>query len=240
MKNEYEKTQDFNLVTRFLHSTRYSNLKEVAKRVQRVRGSLNVLDIGCGTCRAYEALEDSGLTFSYRGIEIREDFAELVRARYESRGNFDISVGDVSDFFKSFDGYDLVIGLESFEHIPEPHVVRVIEALAASDAPYIYITVPNEVGPALLLKNFGSVVMGYSRHREYRLAETIRAGFYQLNKVGRHGTGHKGFDWRWLAQVLRQHFVITRNTRSPFECIPLPFSPSVGFVCRRDNIDFNV
>lgn len=236
MKNEYEATQDFNVITKFLHSTRYSNLIEVAGRVSRLRGALNVLDIGCGTCRAYEALDQSGLEFRYRGIEIREDFAELVRARHESRENFTISVGTVSNFLHSFDGYDLIIGLESFEHIPEPLVVRVIEAIAKSDVPYIYITVPNEVGPALLVKNFGSMLMGYSRHTEYSAIETIRAGFYQLNKVGRHGTGHKGFDWHWLAQTLRQHFTIIRNTRSPSEYIPLPFSPSVGFVCRRDHI----
>ena len=44
--------------------------------------------------------------------------------------------------------------------------------------------------------------------------------------------GHKGFDWRWLAQTLRQNTTIVKmKTSSPANFIPKFISPSIGFIC---------
>ena len=76
--------------------------------------------------------------------------------------------------------------------------------------------------------------MGYRRYKEYSWAETFAASVYNLDKVERHGTGHKGFDWRWLAQTIRQNCKITQVTTSPLQGIPSCISPSIGFICVND------
>ena len=64
--------------------------------------------------------------------------------------------------------------------------------------------------------------------------ETLAASIYELDQVKRHGTKHIGFDWRWLAQTLRQNVKIVRKTTSPLKIIPKFVSPSIGFVCVHD------
>jgi hypothetical protein len=216
-----------------LHRNRYANLERLAVRVSNEipRRQLRIIDIGCGPATAFQVLSGLGIDFEYKGIELREDFCEIVLSRYRKKRNFSIVCDSVENQFDKFEDADLIIGLESFEHIPEWLVVRTIEAIAKSSFKYLYITVPNEVGPAIFVKNVGSLSMGYSRYKEYSWAETFYASIYELDKVERHTTGHKGFDWRWLAQTLRQNVKIAKKTTSPIRLVPKFISPSIGFIC---------
>ena len=197
---------------------------------------IKIVDIGCGPAKSYSYLSGLGLDFSYLGIELREDFASLALERYGDRSNFSIVCDSIENHYNLLDDADIIIGLESFEHIPESLVVRVVEAIAKSKFKYLYLTVPNEIGPAILIKNLGSFLMGYMRHKEYSWRETIAAACYDLDSVERHHVAHKGFDWRWLAQTLRQNCRIVEITRSPFNVIPTSFSPSIGFLCKNDDL----
>jgi SAM-dependent methyltransferase len=231
-RHKYEKTQEFNLITRILHRTRYAILEKLVLRIHKeCSGTLKVVDVGCGPAHSYQVLTKLGVDFNFTGIELREDFCELAKSRYGVRDNFTIICDSIENQFDKFEGADLIIGLESFEHIPEWLVVRTVEALKKTSFKYLYITVPNEVGPAILIKNVGSFLMGYTRYKEYSWAETFYASIYELDKVARHGTGHKGFDWRWLAQTLRQNVKIITKTTSPLKIIPKFLSPSIGFIC---------
>ncbi len=44
------------------------------------------------------------------------------------------------------------------------------------------MTVPNELGIALLTKNIGLYLMGYQRSKDYSLVETIYTTTHKLNK----------------------------------------------------------
>jgi SAM-dependent methyltransferase len=234
MIHEYEKTQNFNLVTKILHSTRYRNLERLIKLHSHSNKQLMIVDVGCGPAKSYEVIKRLGVNFHYLGIELRKDFTEIAKARYGQFENFEIICDSIENAFHTFDTADFIIGLETFEHIPEPLVVRTIEAIGKSSFKRLYITVPNEVGPAIFIKNVGSFMMGYRRYKEYRWAETFAASVYNLDKVDRHGTGHKGFDWRWLAQTIRQNCKIAKITTSPIQLIPRFISPSIGFICEND------
>ncbi len=229
----YEETQNLNWITRILHRVRYANLERLAVRVSNEipRRQLRIIDIGCGPAKAFQVLSDLGIDFEYKGIELHEGFCEVALSRYLKKRNFSIVCDSVENQFDKFEDADLIIGLESFEHIPEWLVVRTIEAIAKSSFKYLYITVPNEVGPAIFVKNVGSLSMGYRRYKEYSWAETFYASIYELDKFGRHTTGHKGFDWRWLAQTLRQNVKIVKKTTSPIRLVPKFISPSIGFIC---------
>jgi hypothetical protein len=120
--------------------------------------------------------------------------------------------------------------LEALEHIPEHAVVRIVEQVAVA-RPHLFVcSVPVEIGPSIWFKNVGSLLMGYSRHREYTWNETFWAGLGKLDKLPPHGLGHKGFDWRWLAQTVRHSHRITRMRTFPFDALPASVSTSVFFV----------
>lgn len=231
-RHDYEDRQSFNALTKLLHSTRYKNLTRIVQDLAPAYGPrLRVLDIGCGVGEAYRVLDALRDDLEYVGVELRDDFADLARQRYGDRENFEIHRASISDRLDLIDRFDLLIGLETFEHIPEGEVVRIVEAIGRSDFQRLYITVPNEIGPALAIKNVGSFLMGYVRHRQYTWRETFYASIYELDKVGVHTTQHRGFDWRWLAQTLRQNVRIIRKYTSPLQIVPRAVSPSIGFLC---------
>ena len=224
--------QDFNLITKFLHRTRYRNLEDLIIRASKEKkGKLKIVDVGCGPANAYKSITKLGIDFMYVGVDLEENFCEIASQRYSQFENFKIICDSIENQFEKFTDSDVIIGLESFEHIPEWLVVRTIEAISKASFMYLYITVPNEVGPALFIKNVGSALMGYTRHKHYNWRETFFASIYELDKVERHGTRHKGFDWRWLAQTLRQNVTIVKKTSSPANFIPKFISPSIGFIC---------
>ena len=234
MKHNYENTQDFNFITRTLHATRYKKLVALIKKISPSHKTLRVVDVGCGPAKAYEVISGLGIEFTYFGVELRKDFSDIAKARYGENRNFKVVCDSIENVYEVFDSADLIIGLETFEHIPDSLVVKTIEAISKSNFSYLYITVPNEVGPAILVKNLGSFLMGYVRHAEYSWRETIWAATYKLDNVERHGVNHKGFDWRWLAHTLRQNCRIQETTTSPISIIPKFISPSIGFVCYKD------
>ena len=234
--DHYEDIQNFNFITKFLHRTRFRNLEIlIIKASKEKKEKLKIVDIGCGDSSAYAVIKALDINFDYIGIELRKDFCDIANKKYNQYQNFKIIQGSVENHFEIFSDADVIIGLESFEHIPSWLVVRTIEAISKSSFMYLYLTVPNEVGPAILVKNVGSALMGYERHLEYEWRETFFASIYDLDRVERHGTGHKGFDWRWLAQTLRQNTTILKKTSSPANFIPKFISPSIGFICVKSN-----
>lgn len=125
---------------------------------------------------------------------------------------------------------DIIVALETLEQIPEHDVVRIVEAVAAAKPRLFVSSVPVEIGPAIWLKNVGSLVTGYMRHKEYRWSETFWAGLYQLDKLPPHDTGHKGFDWRWLAQTIRHNMKIKEIRRFPLSILPAAVAFSVFMI----------
>lgn len=233
---KYEKTQNFNFITTYLHNIRYKNLLDLFRTIKKKENNkINVIDIGCGVGKSYELLS-ANYNINYYGIEANKGFYDIANERYGDFENFEIVCDSVENQFSKFLDSDIVIGLETFEHIPEHLVVRVIEAIAKSNVPLFYCTVPNELGPAVMIKNVGSFIMGYTRHKEYSWRETIASSIYDLDNVGLHGVGHKGFDWRWLAQTIRHNLQIESIKTSPFNFVPKSFSPSIGFIAKSRKI----
>lgn len=195
---------------------------------------IRVVDIGCAHAKSFELLNQR-YNISYVGIELNGPFSEMAKSRYDTHPNFRIINDSIENHYAELENVDFVIALETLEHIPEDIVVRVVEHIAIANPEYFVCSVPNEVGPIIWVKNVGSLLMGYMRHKEYKWSETLYAGLYQLDKVGTHGTGHKGFDWRWLAQTIRHNRKITKILSSPFRWLPKTFSVSIIFIsCRTD------
>lgn len=222
----YERNQAHNAVTSWLHSLRYKRAIETVLEVGRtLTRPVRVLDIGCGYGKLFDVL-DPLLPIEYTGIEIDRDFATIARERH-SNDNFTLVQESALTALGRCQPADVVTALETFEHIPEGDVVRLIEQIAAMRPAKLFASVPVEIGPAIWLKNVGSLVCGYVRHREYTWTETLWAGLYQLDRLPPHGTLHKGFDWRWLAQTIRQNMRIIQLVKSPCRWLP---AASVCFI----------
>lgn len=221
--SEYQRQLGFNSVTRWLHSFRYRRTLDALRDFDHPR----VLEIGCADCKLYEVLSRE-IALDYTGIDIgREVLTDALR-RYGGAPNFNALYHSATDLAGL--EADVVIALETLEHIPEHEVVRIVEAVAALRPKRFICSVPVEVGPAVWLKNVGSALCGYNRHGEYTWRETLFAGLYQLDRIPAHTQGHKGFDWRWLAQTIRHNMRIIEMRRFPCLFLPAGLSTSIFIV----------
>ena len=133
--------QDFNLITKFLHRTRFRNLEELIIRASKEKkGKLKIVDVGCGPASAYKSITKLGIDFMYVGVDLEENFCDIASERYTKFENFEIICDSIENHFEKFTDSDVIIGLESFEHIPEWLVVRTIEAISKS---IIYVFIYN-------------------------------------------------------------------------------------------------
>ena len=232
---EYFTMQNFNFITQFLHSIRYGHLKKFLQKVLVEKPKPNIFEIGCGYGKTLSILTQNPKfrVENYLGIDIEPQFISYCQQKdFDPKYQFLFS--DIRNFANGhknipFDP-DVIIALECFEHINEFDIPRVIEWISSLNCP-LFISVPNEIGPAILFKNIGSFLMGYIRHKEYSWMETLQAALYRLERVTPHSTGHIGFDYRWLAAVINQKFIITKVGTSPWNFIPRSFSPSIYFYC---------
>jgi len=190
---------------------------------------IKVVELGCAHGKRFAILDDR-FDIDYTGIEVDEGPVNIARPRYAHRKNFKAIHNSAELELVELQNADIVVALEALEHIPEHIVVRIAEAGAAAHSHPFVCSVPVEVGPAVWRKNVGSLITGYIRHREYRWAETFWAGLYQLGTLPPHGTGHKGVDWRWLAQTVRHNMKITEIRRLPMAFLPAALSFTVFIV----------
>ena len=233
--NSYEKNQTFNPLVSYLHKTRYKHLIRLFTELSAKDPSrtLRVVDIGCAHAKAFNILNNR-FNITYVGIDIDENLAGIAKERYSSYKNFRIINDSITNHYTELENADVIIALEALEHIPENIVVRVIEHIARAKPAAFICSVPNEVGPIILLKNIGSLLTGYMRHKEYKWRETLLVSLFNLDKVETHGIGHKGFDWRWLAQTIRHNMRINQIHTNPFDWLPKTFSFSILFICLRE------
>jgi ubiquinone/menaquinone biosynthesis C-methylase UbiE len=227
---DYEKNQNFNWLVKELHKVRYRHLISAVREEFEDR-PFTVLDIGCAHATAFKAL-NAEFSITYHGVDHNESYIEFARQRYGEASNFSATVADANSGDMDYSKFDLVIALETLEHIPMVDCFRLVSRIGQSPPRLFLCSVPNEVGPILWIKNVGSMLLGYMRHREYSWNETLNAGLYRLERVGRHGTDHKGFDWRWLAHTIRQNFHVAEINSSPFSWLPKTLSFSVFWKCR--------
>lgn len=230
-ETEYEINQRFNSLVSWLHSYRYKNILRVFEKLSASKNgnSIRVIEIGCAHAKLYSILNDR-FKLDYIGIEPDAGFVQAAQERYQSQPNFRI-IHDVAEKqFHIIADADIVVALETLEHISEHIVVRIVEEIAKTQPKLFVCSVPVEVGPAIWFKNLGSLATGYMRHTEYTWKETFWAGVGKLDMLPPHGTGHKGFDWRWLAQTIRHNMQIKEMRKFPFGVFPAWLSTSVFFI----------
>lgn len=228
----YEKNQNFNGITKFIHSGRYTSLLRLAGELSATIKDrpMRALEIGCGPGTAVGALLDAH-ECDYLGIDLDASFVDAARGYHGHRPNCRFVQADAADpSHYQPDSADIVFALETLEHIPEDAVVRIVENVCRIVRPKLFVvTVPVEVGPAVWVKNLGSAMMGYKRGSG-NFRETLWAGLYQMDRIPTHTVWHIGFDWRWLAQTIRHNAPIREVSSLPFSWLPRWLAPNMLMV----------
>jgi SAM-dependent methyltransferase len=228
----YEQLQDFNSITRRLHSYRHRNLRGL---MTELRGQIpdrpiRALEIGCAAGRTYGMLAQD-FPLDYLGIDFRPDRVALAQQRYADRPARFVH-GDATD--KAFylpDSADIVFALETLEHIAEGRVVRIVEDVCRTVRPRLFVvSVPVEIGPTVWVKALGSRLMGYDRAAGYNASDLFWAGLGQLNRVRTHEHNHRGFNWRWLEQTIRFNARLRETRSMPFAWLPRGLATNVMFI----------
>jgi len=133
----FENTNTYSAVEAAIHTARYA----VAKPICQGR---DILDIACGEGYGSALLKEWGAA-SVDGVDISEGAIKSATDHFDRPG-IRFKVGRAEDATKIFADrtYDLIISLETFEHVDDPKIyLREIKALAKPGA-VIIISCPND------------------------------------------------------------------------------------------------
>ena len=236
-KTFYEDTLNYNVITKYLHSNKHKLFFDHIDKIGYKKNfpkKIKILDLGCGPAYIFNEISEKLVNFEYVGIEIRDDFINAANENFGHDERFSILKYDAVDYLKKIEQVDLIISFDCFEHMTLDTRNSSLDLISKINFKYMYVNVPNEIGPAILFKNFGSMLMRYVRHKEYTLMETFYSTFYKLDKFKPHSDRHKGFDWRVLYYSLRFFFNVELKT-SPLKLTPRFISPSIFFICEKNN-----
>jgi 2-polyprenyl-3-methyl-5-hydroxy-6-metoxy-1,4-benzoquinol methylase len=147
--------------------------------------------------------------------------------------------------------YDAVTCMEVLEHCMDAERRRVLDDLRRLVAPggSVIISVPIEIGPALIGKQFFRAIAAWRGHGDYQCRETysarellaaalarprlVRAEYVVGTPSGAlHCCGHKGFDWRVLEREIGERFVVEQRLFTPLGPLGALLNSQVWFVCR--------
>ena len=230
-KSYFDETINFNKITKFLHQRKYLLTEQVIKKETK-QDKINILDIGCGSATMFQYLNQLNLDFTYTGIEPQEDLYKVAEKNFSKNSNFSIIKDPIEKDFGILENFNFILAMDSLEHIPLDIRNEIIDNVSKSNCKKFLINVPNEIGPIVTIKNFGSFIMRYPRYKEYSFSENFFASFYNVSKFPHHIDAHKGFDWRHLEYSLRFYFKNKVKIKTLFPFLPKTFSPSIFLVCK--------
>ena len=198
-------------------------------------------------------------------------FVAMVREHFRATVGADVDVGQIVDCRRRFGSlpdvtfvatatldadshshaYDVVTCMEVLEHCADAERIRVLDALGhcVRAGGRIIVSVPIEIGPALVGKQFFRALAAWRGHGDYRYRETytpremmravlarppLARAVYTVDGPAGAQTycGHKGFDWRQLEREVRARFTVERRMFSPLPLLGPVLNSQVWFVCR--------
>jgi 2-polyprenyl-3-methyl-5-hydroxy-6-metoxy-1,4-benzoquinol methylase len=233
-------------VVAWSHASRFRLALELAG----ARPGGRLLDYGCGD-GTFLALAHGRFADAV-GADVDAGQVVDCRHRLAELGNVAFVVTSMLDAPEHAGAYDVVTCMEVLEHTTDDERGRVVDALArlVRHDGRIIISVPIEVGPALLAKQLFRAIAAWRGHGDYRHRETYTVREMAAAALGRRGLaraiyavdgvdgrftycGHKGFDWRVLEIELHERLAVDERLFSPMPLFGSVLNSQVWFVCRR-------
>jgi len=221
----------------------------IARQLVRPFAGASLLDYGCGDGTFLAAVMD----LFPNSVGADPDASQIEDCRQRFAPAPGVSFVPISDLRggATFDRrFQVVTCMEVLEHCTDSARAEALSHLAALAAPggVIIVSVPIEIGPTLVGKQFGRALAGRS-HRDYVERErytprelltmvfagrrtSIQRPVYHDPSRANSWHGHKGFNWRQFRDELRQRFDIERTQFSPLSALQGWLSSQVWFVCR--------
>ena len=243
---DYARKQIFcrSRVVAWSHGSRF----ELARRLVQGRGG-RLLDYGCGD-GTFIAMARDGFSEA-RGVDVDAAQTQECVRRLGSLPNVRFGLtADMAD--PSENGrWAVVTCMEVLEHCLEDERRRVLDSLARLVAPsgMVLISVPIEIGPSLLGKQFFRALAGmrklgdYQYRERYTVGELLRTAAggsiarASYEGVGASGPyryyGHKGFDYRELQVEIEARLTIVRRLFTPLPWLGPVLNSQAWFVCQR-------
>jgi len=201
--SDYQRANYFsdNPVKNFLH---IFPLRAIVSAIPKKKYH-RILEIGCADGILLPTL--SPHCEELYAIDIVSKFFKYIR-RYNLPNLF-LSKGDAQKMKYPSNFFDLIFCLETLEHVPHPELaVKEIKRVMKKGGLGV-ISVPIELGPALLLKQIGRILLGYGLSYEggYPLPELINAVLFKKpnTEYHREHLGHRGFDYRRIIRLLHEN-----------------------------------
>ena len=226
-----ENFTNFNFITKFLHNNKYILLEKMLKE-NFAKSHFTVLDIGSGLSEFYRKFNHK-FNFNYFGIEKNLNFFNTCKNKLSINKNYDVVLSDIENVVDNLEGKDLILCLDILEHIDFKLRKKLIFKISQIKFKKLFINVPNEFGPAIFIKNFGSRLINYKRDFEYTFLETLYATFYMSHKLPPHENKHKNFYWKDLQNLLNIYFHVEVKTNIN-NLLPKHFSPTISFICTKN------
>jgi 2-polyprenyl-3-methyl-5-hydroxy-6-metoxy-1,4-benzoquinol methylase len=214
---------------RYLHLARFRFVaNDLRQRMPTVR---SILELGCHDGRLLACLPT--LPEHYVGFDANwEGGLDLARAAWADYPNLSFrmvqSVKDID--LGPNDQFDVSVCLETLEHLPPNEVDFYLAKLAEHTRRYLYVTVPNEIGPVFLAKWLAKTFF-YGAAPKYTGSELLNAVIGRTEKITRDQ--HKGFDYRKLKDQVSRHFDIVSICGLPIANVPEALSFGIAMVAKR-------
>jgi SAM-dependent methyltransferase len=232
-------------VVAWSHGSRFKLAARLAGAAQGGR----LLDYGCGD-GTFIALTHG--TFARAvGADIDPGQLEECRRRFVDLDRVEFVRTNELDDARHQQAYDVVTCMEVLEHCTDEERVRVLDHLHQLVAPagFVVISVPIEIGPALLGKQLFRAIAAFRGHGDYQHRETyspfelaaaalsrpnLARARYTINRPEGpiRYCGHKGFDWRILEKEVQDRYTIERRLFTPMPMLGRVLNSQVWFVCR--------
>lgn len=225
------------------HRSRFDTALALARKY----GPRKLLDYGCGDGTLLAMLSGENGLETGVGCELDPRVVVECRRRFNSTKLKFIGV-DEADTPQHASTYDLVFCMEVLEHVVAfEQVIDRLRRLLAPDGRLI-VSVPVEVGPALVVKQTARRIAGWRRLGDYQwttayswaeMAASVFARSRQhitrpvyRGKDGAVFHDHKGFNWKLLRSKLSESFQLEHTVASPIAWLPPGLSSQVWFVLR--------
>ncbi|MCZ6777655.1 MAG: class I SAM-dependent methyltransferase [Acidobacteria bacterium] len=188
-----------------------------------------VLDVGCS---------DGMLLFSlerYSAFSIGIDFSHSMvkwAKRFSPQSSVMVSNGLALPLKDN--SFSRVFCLEVLEHVTNPDSVIAEITRVLDHQGKAVITVPIEIGPALLLKRIVSRLLRWNRGDHYNWSQLWQAGVMRSVHSLEHKQDHFGFDFRKIERTLKNHLTLNHRGFLPMPWLGSLFNIRAAFLATKN------
>lgn len=226
-----------NILTRLAHRSRFSAVLDAVSGARYTQA----LDYGCGDGWLLKIAYEQGIVTAGVGVDVELNMLSACRDNFVGIPGFKFCKPNQVTQEISPHSCDLIFCTETLEHIGTPESALDLMLLYSQPGATMVISVPIEVGPALVFKQIGRYLAnlkgdyGYERYSPKELFSAAilwdADSFPSPHSLKEDCTGHKGFDYRKIEKLLDQKVKIKRRIFSPLAWGSNLVNSTVIWVC---------